>query len=85
MERCVKTARMAEELAGTSMTRLVAALEDYAAQRKSVLYLREHGQNAAAEKLRAKVVADLGQAVAAVIDEGYARPRRTRGKVAEQE
>lgn len=85
MERCVKTARMAEELAGMSMTRLVTALEDYAAQRKSVLYLREHGQNAAAEKLRAKVVADLGQAVAAVIDEGYARPRRTRAKPGEQE
>ncbi len=81
MDRCVKTARVSEAIAGVSMSKVVSAIEAYAAQLRSVEYLRERGETEAAEKLREKIINDLGRDVALIVDDGLGnKPRRRKSK-----
>ncbi len=64
----MKTARLNPELSALSMAKVINEVEDFAFQLKSVYFLRDRGEKAAATKLKEKITQDLGVKLADLIE-----------------
>lgn len=64
----MKTARLNPELSALSMAKVINEVEDFAFHLKSVYFLRDRGEKAAATKLKEKITQDLGVKLADLIE-----------------